>query len=225
VEGEIKKNAAMELVTVNLPRNEALSSLEIGVEDGAAVEAAPAYRVGKPIVFYGSSITEGGCAPRPGTAYVSTVARWLDADHYNYGFSGRAKGDPAFARYIAAHNNMSAFVMDYDHNAPSAEHLADTHRPFFEIVRGAQPGLPVLFLTRPDFDRHPGDSAKRRAVIYDTFMSAVRNGDKNVYFIDGEQFFGYMGREECTIDMCHPTALGFMRMSEIVYPQLRRIVG
>jgi lysophospholipase L1-like esterase len=225
IEGEIIKKAAMETVTLNLPRNEALSSLEIGVGDEYAIEASPEYRIKNPIVFYGSSITEGGCAPRPGTAYTSIVARWLDADYYNYGFSGRAKGELVFAEFIAGHENMSAFVMDYDHNAPSPEHLAQTHRPFFELIRKERPTLPVVIMTRPDFDRDPEDSELRRRVVYETYNAAVLSGDKNTYFVDGQQFFGQYGRDECTIDGCHPNALGFMRMAEVVYPLLRRIVG
>jgi lysophospholipase L1-like esterase len=225
IEGEINKSAAMELVTINLPRNEGLTFLEIGVADDAAVKPAPNYRIKKPIVFYGSSITEGGSAPRPGTSYVSAVSRWLDTDYYNYGFSGAAKGEPAFAEYIASHQNMSAFVMDYDHNAPSAEHLRETHAPFFDVIRKAHPALPVLMMTKPDFDNDPDNNAERRAVVMNTYMRAVNGGDRNVYFLDGEQFFGFFGREECTADRIHPNALGFMRMAEHVYPTLKKMLG
>lgn len=219
-----EKKPVMETVTVNLPRNEELSHLEIEVDDNARVEEAEPYTIQEPIIFYGSSITEGGCAPRPGTAYTSIVARWLDADYFNYGFSGRAKGEPVFAEFIASHPSISAFVYDYDHNAPTPEHLEMTHRKFFEIVRKAHPSIPVIILTRPDFDWNPEDSIKRRAVIYDTYQTAVKNGDRNVYFIDGQSFFGMFGREECTIDGCHPTSLGFMRMAERVYLLLKDIL-
>ena len=79
-------------------------------------------------------------------------------------------------------------------------------------------------LSRPDFDFHREDSIRRRDVIYRTYRNAVQAGDRNVYFIDGERLFGTSGREECTIDGCHPTGLGFMRMAEAVYPVLARIL-
>lgn len=60
---------------------------------------------------------------------------------------------------------MSLFVMDYDHNSPSPEHLAETHAPFFEIIRKAHPDVPVLFLSRPDTDAEPEDSIRRRDVV------------------------------------------------------------
>lgn len=224
IEGRIQKNPKLETITINLPRNEAIAAVEIGIEDNRQLTSAPNYRYMDPIIYYGSSITAGGCAPRPGTAYTSTVARWLDSEYFNYGFSGGAKGENEFATYIAAHEHISLFVMDYDHNAPSAEHLARTHRPFFETVRSAHPNLPIVMMSRPDFDGNIADSEARRGIIYETFISAKSNGDQNVYFLDGESFFGLYGREECTIDGCHPNALGFMRMSEQLYPLLRRIL-
>ena len=225
IEGTIDKRPGMDTVTINLPRNEHLSHLEVAVEDDAKVEAAPPLAIPTPILYYGSSITEGGCADRPGAAYTSIVSRWLDADYFNYGFSGSARGENAFAEFIAAHPAMSAFVYDYDHNAPSPEHLEQTHQPFFDIVRKAHPSVPILLLTRPDVDRNPDDSNRRRAIVNETYLNAMRGGDRNVYFIDGQSFFGAWGREECTTDGCHPNSLGFMRMAERIYPVLKQIIS
>lgn len=218
VEAKLVKPAKPEMVTINLPRNEQIASLEIGIDDDANIYEPVDYKIKKPIIYYGSSITEGGCAPRPGTAYTSILSRWLDADYYNYGFSGAAKGELIFAEYIAQHRNISLFVYDYDHNAPTPEHLMNTHEPFFKIIREAHRDIPVIMMSRPDFDRNPKDSIERRSIIYRTYLNALNSGDKNVYFIDGIQFFGTTGRSECTIDGCHPNALGFMRMAETIYP-------
>jgi len=224
IEGKIKKKPVMETVTINLPRNEHLSHLEIEVADHASVEEVEPYTIQSPIIFYGSSITEGGCAPRPGASYTSIVSRWLDADYFNYGFSGSAKGESVFAEFIASHPAISAFVYDYDHNAPTPEHLEKTHKAFFEIVRKAHSSIPILLLTRPDFDWNPDENIRRRSIIYDTYQTAIKNGDRNVYFIDVQSLFGMMGREECTIDGCHPTSLGFMRMAEQIYSLLRKLI-
>nr|WP_252891708.1 SGNH/GDSL hydrolase family protein [Thermoclostridium stercorarium] len=169
-------------------------------------------------------MTEGGCAPRPGTAYTSILSRWLDADYFNYGFSGGAKGELVFAEYIAKHKNISVFVYDYDHNAPTPEHLANTHEPFFKVIREAHPDIPIVMMSRPDFDRDPKDSIERRNIIYQTYINAKKSGDNNVYFVDGMQFFGPVGRSECTIDGCHPNALGFMRMAETLYPLMSHLL-
>ncbi len=224
VEKTFKLSGQMELVTINLPRNDHLLAMEIGVEEEAQVEAAPAYTVSKPIVFYGSSITEGGCASRAGNAYTSIVSRWLDADYYNYGFSGSARGEEVFAEYIASLKDISAFVYDYDHNAQSAEALADTHERFFKIVRAAHPQIPVLMMSKPDVDKAGVQAEERRDVIEQTYLNAKNAGDDKVWFLDGGKFFGTMGRAECTVDGTHPNALGFMRMAENVYPVLKEML-
>lgn len=225
VEKNFQKEKEMEVVTINLPRNDHLLSMEIGIDDDAVIAEAPAYTTAKPIVFYGSSITEGGCAARVGNAYTSLVCRWLDADYRNYGFSGSARGEQEFAKYITEHKDISAFVYDYDHNAPDAEHLKATHEPFFLTIRNKFPDLPVLFMSRPDTDGDIKDSTQRRDIIYQTYQNAVERGDKNVRFLDGGTFFGTEGRCECTVDGTHPNELGFMRMAEAVYPVLKEILN
>ncbi len=215
----------MDIVTINLPRNDHLSQMEIGIEDTATIQASPEYVISDPIVFYGSSITEGGCCSRVGNAYTSVVSRWLDADYKNYGFSGNAKGEEEFANFIASHQKMSVFVYDYDHNTPSVEHLKATHRRFFQIIRDAHPALPVVMMSRPDTDPYTKEIGELRDAVYETYRKAKEAGDQNVYFVDGGQFFGSVGRAECTIDGCHPNALGFMRMSETLYPIIKNALG
>lgn len=224
VEKTFRLTGEMEVVTINLPRNDHLLSMEVGMEEDARLLSAPEYRFSKPIVFYGSSITEGGCAPRVGTAYTSIVCRWLDADYVNMGFSGKARGELGFAGYLASMENKGLLVMDYDHNAPSPEHLLETHEPFFKEIRKANPKLPVVMLSRPDTDKDPEDSGRRRRIIEATCRRAREAGDTMVWFLDGSTLFGGEGRAECTVDGTHPNALGFMRMAEQVYPLLKRIL-
>ena len=224
-EKKFQMTGSMETVTINLPRNDHLLSMEIGIEDGAVMTDAPEYDICRPIVFYGSSITEGGCASRPGNAYTSIVSRWLDADYRNMGFSGGARGEAEFAEYLAGRRDMSLFVMDYDHNAPDLEFLQKTHEPFFHIVRKANPELPIVILSRPDTDKFPEDSCRRRDIIRQTYRNALEAGDRKVWFVDGGTFFGAEGREECTVDGTHPNALGFMRMAQTLYPLLGGILG
>ncbi len=224
IEGTVNKSDKMELVTINLPRNEHISYFEIGIEDDAEIIRAENYSITKPIVFYGSSITEGGCAGRVGGAYTSIVARWLDADYYNYGFSGNAKGEEVFAQYITKHKDMSLFVYDYDHNAPNAEHLEKTHKKFLDIIRKANKTVPIIILTKPDVDKNLEDAKKRRDIIYNSYKAYHDAGDRNIYFIDGAEFFGTIGRSECTVDGTHPTSLGFLRMAEKIYPLAKEVL-
>lgn len=220
---KLKLDGSMQQVTINLPRNEKIAGVWISVEDEAEVLAPLPYsRPGK-ICFYGSSITEGGCCSRPGNAYTAVAARWLDTDYVNYGFSGNAKGEDAMADIICK-RDFTAFIYDYDHNAPDAAHLEETHERFFKRIREAHPDMPVIMMSKPDFDSNPDIATARREVIRRTYTNAIAAGDRNVYFLDGETFFGALGRDMCTVDGCHPNDLGFYRMAEHVYGLLSRIL-
>ena len=214
---------SMVQVTLNLPRNEQLAGVEIGIPEDAELLPPLPFASREKILYYGSSITEGGCASRPGNAYTAMVARWLDCDYQNLGFSGVARGEEAMAKLIAD-KDCSIFVMDYDHNAPDAMHLEATHEPFYKIIRAARPELPVIMMSKPDFDADPAGNARRRDVICRTYTNARMAGDENGYFLNGETFFGTMGRDSCTIDNCHPTDLGFYRMAEQVYQVIQSIL-
>ncbi|MBE6613238.1 MAG: hypothetical protein E7632_12185 [Ruminococcaceae bacterium] len=221
VEKEFWKSDKIEDVTIFLPRNEVIANFEIEIDDDAELLPPTPYRY-PPMLYYGSSITEGGCCARLTNAYNAIISNRLNADYYNYGFSGSAKGEPVMAELIAK-IPMSIFVYDYDHNAPSAEHLEATHEAFFRVIREANPDLPVIILTKPDFD-YDRSGDRRRAVIRKTYENAVAAGDKNVWFIDGETFFGDADREFCTCDQCHPNDLGFYRMADVVEPVVRKIL-
>ena len=220
-EATFYKSSNMEDITVWFPRNEVISDISVSVEDDAVVEAPTPYKY-PPMLYYGSSITEGGCSCRVTNAYNAVISQHLDVDFYNFGFSGSAKGEPEIAECISM-IPMSIFVLDYDHNAPDPEHLRKTHEPFFRIIREKNPDLPIIMMTRPNFD-HDETAPERREIVKTTFNNAVAAGDKNVYFIDGETFFGDIDREFCTNDGCHPNDLGFYRMASVVEPVVKKIL-
>lgn len=207
-----------------LPLYNGVKEFRIGLPEGAAVLPGRMPRIEKPVVFYGSSITQGGCACKAGGCYTTVLARRLDAAQINLGFSGSGRGESCMAEYIAS-LEMSAFVLDYDHNAPDAEHLQRTHEPFFRIVREKHPTLPIIMISCPDFDRNPVQNALRRDIIRRTYDNARAAGDENVYFIDGETLFGATDRDMCTVDGCHPNELGFLRMADGIEPVLRQALG
>ncbi len=206
-----------------LPLYNGLAQLLLGFPQGAQIAPGRVPKVDKPIVFYGSSITQGGCASKAGSAYTTILCRRLDAAQVNLGFSGNGKGEENMARYIAG-LPMSLFVLDYDHNAPTPEHLEKTHEPFFRIIREAQPKLPIVFISRPDYDANPQESIKRRRVIQATYERAIAAGDKHVVFVDGETLYGSTDRDMCAVDGVHPNDLGFWRMAEALEPVLKNLL-
>lgn len=210
--------------TLNMPLYNGVRELKIGLLPESRLGKPSPYSIEKPIVFYGSSITQGGCASRPGNSYTHIICRWLDANIVNLGFAGNAKGEPEMAELISR-IDMSAFVLDYDHNAPDAKHLENTHERFFRIIRDKHPELPIIIVSKPDFDRNVEDGRLRRSIIYKTYENAIKGGDKNTYFVDGETLFGSKDRDACTVDGCHPNDLGFMRMAENIYPAIKKALN
>ena len=209
----------MHEITVHFPLYSGVTKLELGFPPGSKIEKSAPYPVEKPVVYYGSSITQGGCASRPGNAYQNILSRLLSCDHINLGFSGSAKGEKCMADYIAD-LPMSVFVMDYDHNAPDPEYLRKTHYPFFGIIRKKNPELPVIMLSRPQPNPNGADLAMRD-IVKESYEKALLSGDKNVYFIDGIEIMNIFGGDSGTVDTCHPNDLGFYCMAKAIEPVLR----
>lgn len=205
--------------TLHFPLYNNVDALYIGLAPGATLGHGKPYRLSEPIVYFGSSITQGGCASRPGNSYPNIVTRRLGLDHVNLGFSGSGRAEPAMREYIAS-LPMCAFVCDYDHNARDVNWLRDTHYPLYKAVRDAHPDIPILLMTRPDI--LPKDTARNfgfaecRRVILNTYDKACDAGDRNVYFLDGTFLYGRADRDLCTVDGVHANDYGFAKMAEQV---------
>jgi len=211
----------MREITVNFPLYSDVHELYIGLAEDAVLSAPRPYKYEKPVVYYGSSITQGGCACRPGTSYQAFLTRWLDCDHVNLGFSGNARAEDPMIEYIK-NLDMSVFVYDYDHNATTAEYLEATHEKMFRAVREAQPDLPIIMMSRPRL-RLSDLEIYRMQIIKNTYDRAVAAGDKRVWFIPGPELMALAGHDG-TVDNSHPTDLGFMSMAKAVEKVLRPIL-
>ena len=210
----VGETGKMRSFTIHFPLYNDVESLEIGLHKDASVDHGAPYEAGAPVVFYGSSITQGGCASRPGNAYENIYSAFRNIDHINLGFSGSACGEVPVANYIAS-LKMSVFVMDYDFNAVNSWYLNQTHKPFYDILRAAQPDLPIIMISRCS-GMDPYDNRARREIIYNTYRQAVEAGDKNVYFLDGDTFFAGKYRGVYTVDGVHPNDAGFLKMAELI---------
>lgn len=208
-------------ITLNMPLYSNVKELYIGLNENAELQKIKPYKISKPIVFYGSSITQGGCASRPGMSYENIISREIGCDYVNLGFSGNAMGEDAIAKYIAD-MDMSLFVYDYDYNSPTLEHLKSTHQRMFEIIRKKNPELPILLLSRPKY-RLNEEEEKRFSIIRQTYDNAVNSGDKNVYILKGTKLME-MAKSDGTVDNCHPTDFGFSSMATALIPVIKEIL-
>lgn len=199
-------------ITINLPLFNPVSGISIGVNQDAVVEEGDNYSCEKPIVFYGSSVTQGCSASRPGNSYEAILSRRFDVDFINLGFAGNARAEKDMAEYVAS-LDMSMFVYDYDYNAPNVEHLEKTHKRMFDIIRNKHPYIPIIVASMPKVGLTQ-TGMQRREIIRETCLEAKKNGDQNVYFVDGTEFFkDFGGDATCTVDGIHPNDLGFWGMA------------
>ena len=209
--------------TINMPIYSCVFKMYIGIKEGCTLKPATDYTITKPIVFYGSSVTQGGCASRPGNTYPSQISRELDADFISFGLAGSAKGEEEMARYIAG-LDMTAFCYDYDYNADSLEHYKQTHEKFFKIIREANPDLPIIMTTRPKKHLTPQE-IERVNVMMQTYQNAVDAGDKNVYYIKGCDLLEDSVAEVSLIENCHPNDCGFASMAKVYSKKLKEILA
>ena len=206
-------NEGMHDVTINMPLYSDVKEVYIGVDENATVEKAPEYVNEKPVVYYGSSVTQGGCASRPGRSYQAVISRRFNCDYVNLGFSGSGRAEDEMIDYIK-NLEMSMFVCDYDYNAPTIEHLENTHEKLFNAVRKTHPDIPIILLTAPRFILDK-EHEIRMNIIKRTYENAVAKGDKNVYFISGRDLLVLCGNEG-TVDRIHPTDFGFASMAMVL---------
>lgn len=209
--------------TINFPLYDGVKALYVALKKGASLEPATPYRYQKPVVYYGSSITQGGCASRPGNSYQAILTRRLDTDHINLGFSGSGRAEQEMVRYLSG-QDMSVFVCDYDYNCLDTKHLWQTHMPLYRAVRQAQPELPIILISAPTVLKDPANFTERRAAVRATYDTAIAQGDRNVYYIDGAELFVGECWDCCTVDGVHPNDFGFYRMAMRIEQTLRPII-
>ncbi len=210
----------MREIVINFPLYADVLELWIGLEQDARIEAPLSYAKKERVVYYGSSITQGGCASRPGNSYPAILGRRFDCDYLNLGFSGSAKAEKTMSDYIK-NLDMGVFVYDYDYNAPNLEHLKQTHERMFREIREANPNLPIIMMSRPQF--RTNDGAKQRLeIIQETYRQAKASGDENVYLITGRELMAFC-EHDGTVDTIHPNDFGFYSMAKAVEPVLKKV--
>ncbi|MCH5215315.1 MAG: SGNH/GDSL hydrolase family protein [Muribaculaceae bacterium] len=232
-------NAVTETVIINnmepkmreymlyLPLYDGVDSLYIGINSEYTVEqpAIDLPKREKPIIFYGTSILQGGCANRPGMAHTNILERWLNRETINLGFSGMGQLDLPVAHVIANITNPGMVVLDMVPNVSVAQ-MDTLLVSFYNIIRTAHPDVPMLFIEDPEFPHCRFDKAARNdvdtknACLKKHFEYLKKSGEKNIYYLDGKNVIG--NDAEATVDGLHFTDLGFMRFSEILYPIINK---
>jgi len=210
---------------IYLPLYNGTSSLEIGLPKATKLKKADE-RKAKPIVFYGTSITQGGCASRPGMVHAAILGRKLDAPAVNLGFSGNGTLDPEMG-VLLAEIDASVYVLDCLPNL-NPQQTAERTVPFVAALRKARPDTPIVMVEDRNYANaawHPGlkeRNAGNQAAYKKAYDSLVAAGVKGLHYIPGEPLIGTDG--EGTVDGSHPTDLGFLRQAEAMEPVLKPLL-
>lgn len=219
-------DGAMREYMLYLPLYDGIENLEIGIDPGAEI-AKPALQTPctqKPIVIYGTSITQGGCASRPGMAFPSILSRFTGREVINLGFSGNGRLDLEIARAMADQTDPCVFVLDCAANC-TPEIIRERCIPFIGILRGKHPDTPIVLVDNirfpyARFDRETAENLDRKTKEYGKVMRYFKEEmrDGNIYFMEGTGLI----HEEGTVDGTHLTDLGNMGIAQAFYEYLRR---
>jgi lysophospholipase L1-like esterase len=215
-------------VLVHFPLYAGVEDLRFGVTQTASVHPPKDLEDMPTIAIYGTSITQGGHASRPGLAYTNLLARRLPAHIYNFGFSGNAFGEAAIVSQITDLQNLDLLVIDYEANAGTNGKLEATLHDLIDDIRRKHPVLPVLVMSRIPYlydSLYPSFGARReelRRFQRDLVAFRRSSGDHHLYFLDGSLHMG-PDWHECTTDTIHPNDIGFQRIADAMIPMIQSI--
>lgn len=214
---QTKPGASREYL-VFLPTYSELNNIAIGVIPNSAISTGTnRYENKKPIVFYGTSISQGGCAPRSGLGHIERLHRALDYPTINLGFSGSGKCEPIMADMLAEIPAALYVIETVPNMEPSL--IAERGLPFIKSLREKQPDTPILMVESPNVPLNSDLNVEWKKV-YDQATAA---GMKNLHYLPGKDLFG--DTDNPTVDTVHPTDLGFYQMAQHYEPVIREIMG
>jgi len=206
-----------------LPLYNGVTSVQIGIVKSAKLAPLPREKEkDKPLVFYGTSITHGACASRPGMVHTAILGRKLDRPVINLGFSGNGRMEPE-VNALLAEIDAEAYVIDCLPNMSAAD-VAQRTEPLVALLRQARPTTPIVLVEdRTYADAHLVTSKRQhndasRAALKAAYDKLIAAGEKHLFYIPGESLLG--DDDEGTVDSSHPNDLGFMRQAVAMEPLL-----
>ncbi|MBQ6923084.1 MAG: hypothetical protein IJQ73_00445 [Kiritimatiellae bacterium] len=209
---------------VYLPTYNGIEAFRIGVEKGCSVEAAPPRRSGiaKPVVFYGSSITQGASASHPGGSWVARAARLADGEAVNLGFSGAGKMEDAMLDCIVE-IDASLYVLDTVSNMSPAL-TAERAEKFVRGLAARRPGVPILLTANVWVQ---GAEARRRDAAMRAVFDKLKAEDPALWsalHFAGDEAAALAPDADGTVDGIHLNDLGMKRAGDYFGGVLRNIL-
>ncbi len=203
--------------------------LEVGTPEGTMFSPLPT-RKEKPIVVYGTSIAQGGCASRPGMAWPAIVGRKLDRPLINLGFSGNGRLEKEVIDLIGE-IDAKLYVLDCLPNlsasdATKSEQVIDLIKKSVIELQLKNPSTPILLVDHSGFsDEAVNSSNKMSSIALNqaqrvAFEQLKSEGHNNLYLLSKEEIGLSM---EATVDGIHPNDFG-MQEYAIAYEKIIRTI-
>ena len=198
---------------VNLPLYNGIREFSLGVDPEASVSPLPprASGVEKPVVFYGTSITQGGCASRPGMSFVNIVGRELDVPVVNLGFSGSGLMELEMSEHLAA-IDASCYVLDcvWNMRNMTTDAFLNRYEPFIRNLRAKRPAVPIVMAGMSDvYCGGPNDKDESVKALYERL---VAEGWANLVHLPKDGM--YSGDFEGTVDGTHANNWGMRSLAK-----------
>lgn len=208
-----------------LPLYNGVDKVELGVNEGATFEGlAPRPR---PIIFYGTSITHGACASRPGMCHPAILGRRFDRPTMNLGFSGNGKMDASVGELLGK-VDAAVYIIDCLPNM-DAKLVTERCIPLVKQLRAARPDTPIVLVEdrRNTNSWLHADRAKHHdanhAALKEAYAALQGEGVKKLHYIEGDHLLGEDG--DGATDGSHPNDLGFVRQADVMEPVIRTALG
>lgn len=206
-----------------LPLYNGVHHCALGVPQGSKLTAAPERPSGqrKPIVFYGTSITQGGCASRPGAGHPALIGRQLDRPIINLGFSGNGRMETSVGQFLCELDAV-VFVIDCLPNM-DGRMVSERLEALVLQLRKARPETPILLVEDRTFanafllPKRRAHHAANRKALRDGLARLRAQGIKGLVLVEGSDLLG----EGETVDGSHPSDLGFIRHARILGGAIR----
>ena len=223
-----KGDGAYKEYLLNLPLFNGVDSLAIGVNATAEI-ARPAGKYlieKKPVIYYGSSITQGAAASRPGMAYTNILSRKLDVPFINFGFNGEGKFDLSVASAMSE-VDASLYIVDCTPNSKK-EIICDSAVKVVRLLKAKRPLIPVLLVEGYYYaDSYFNENGlanidDKRRELRKAFAQLKASGIKGIYYKIGDGLIG--DDHEATADGVHPNDVGMLRFSEQMLPVIKSIL-
>ena len=213
---------------VNLPLYNGIRNFGLGIDSEAKVEALGPRKSGvdKPVVFYGTSITHGGCCSRPGLSFVNRVGRDLDVPVVGLGFSGSGVMEFEMSEYLAK-IDASCYVLDCLWNMQINERrrpgrsVVKNYEPFIRNLRAKRPGVPIVMAEHCNVYGNAKDA--KDVFIRRLYEKLVAEGWKGLVYLPNDAM--YTGDYEGTVDGIHPNDLGMKSMADAFGNAVRKALN